>query len=114
MKNLVLCLTLFILVGTGLAQQKPAEQKPVQAGGSTALNPGGVGTEIGAIEEEKAAIADMLPDDCKDWSIYRVKPKAIDSLFVCRGGEWIEYVPRKACSESKTEAKPQKTTDKAK
>jgi len=64
--------------------------------------------------EEKAAIADMLPDNCKDWSIYRVESKALDSLFVCKGGEWIEYIPRKACSESKTETKPQSTTDKIK
>ena len=104
MKNLVIFLTLFTLAGIALAQQKSTEQ-----GKDTTLKAG-----ESAVIAVDATPEELLPKNCKDWNVAEL-PDNPDSLFVCKAGKWIEYVRKdKACSESKTDAKPVKTDDKAK
>jgi TonB family protein len=93
MKNLVVFLALFTVVGIVWAQEKTAEP-----GKDVTLKAG----ESAVVAQEESSPEELLPKNCKDWNVAELPGKA-DNIFVCKGGKWIEYVRKdKACLESKT------------
>jgi hypothetical protein len=79
-------LALFTLGGVVVAQQ--TQPKPEESGSEVILKAGQA-----VVMGESKSIEDLLPANCKTWSMAEIPGRA-NTIFICKDGKWTEYVQK--------------------